>query len=164
MLSIPLVGVLAPLGLATFLASLISPYLAAIPASALALLLHAVTGAIQHLNHAQAAGLSADLRVPGPTLARVLAALACIAFCCWAVRRSRAFAWTALAALPLAAAFALWPSPAAVHPHTLEVTAIDVGQGDSILVVSPSGRAMLIDAGGPTGRISGAKARRRRFP
>ena len=153
MLSIPLVGVLAPLGLATFLASLISPWLAALPGSALALLLHAVTSAIQRISHAQAA----DLRVPGPTLAHAFAALACIAFCCWAVRRSRAFALTAIAALALAAAIVLWPSAPAVHPNTLEVTAIDVGQGDSILVVSPTGRTMLIDAGGPTGAAANAE-------
>ncbi|MGA1983967.1 MAG: ComEC/Rec2 family competence protein [Acidobacteriaceae bacterium] len=153
MLSIPLVGVLAPLGLATFLSSLISPYLASIPASALALLLHAITCAIQRISHAQAA----DLRVPGPNLAHALAALACFTFCCWAVRRSRRGALAAVLALPLAAASALWPSPPIVHPNTLEVTAIDVGQGDSILVVGPTGRAMLIDAGGPTGAAANAE-------
>jgi competence protein ComEC len=153
MLSIPLVGVLAPLGLATFLASLINPYLAALPGSALALLLHAITSAIQYISHAQAA----DLRVPGPTLAHALAALACIAFCCWAVRRSRALTVAAVFVLPLAAALALWPSPPVVHPSTLEVTAIDVGQGDSLLVVGPTGRVMLIDAGGPTGAAANAE-------
>jgi competence protein ComEC len=153
MISIPLISVQVPLGIATFLLSLVSPWLAAIPGSALALLLHAITAAIGHISHAQAA----DLRVAGPTVAHALAALACIAFCCWAVRRSRAFAIAALVALPLAAAIALWPSPPAVQLNQLEVTAIDVGQGDSLLVVGPSGPAMLIDAGGPTGAAANAE-------
>jgi competence protein ComEC len=52
MISIPLVAVLATLGLVTFLASLISPWFAALPGSALALLLHAAAGAIHRISHA----------------------------------------------------------------------------------------------------------------
>ena len=37
----------------------------------------------------------------------------------------------------------------------LEVTAIDVGQGDSLLLVSPEGLAMLIDGGGTIGPFRG---------
>jgi competence protein ComEC len=153
MICIPLIAVLASFGLATFLASLISPWLAALPGSVLALLLHGVTGVINRISHAPAA----DLRVPGPTLTHALLAVACFAFCCWAVRRSRATAWAAVAVLALAAAIVLWPTPPAVHPNQLEVTAIDVGQGDSLLVVGPTGCAMLIDAGGPTGAAANAE-------
>jgi len=153
MVCIPLIAVLASLGLVTFLASLISSWLAALPASALALLLHAVTGAINRISHAQVA----DLRVPGPNLLHALLAAACLAFCCWAVRRSRALVLAAIAVLALAAAIVLWPVPPAVHPNQLEITAIDVGQGDSLLVVGPTGRAMLIDAGGPTGAAANAE-------
>ena len=72
MVSIPLVAVLVPLGLTTFLASLVSPWLAALPASFLALLLHSITALITRGSRFP----SADLRVPGPTLAHALAARA----------------------------------------------------------------------------------------
>jgi competence protein ComEC len=153
MVSIPLVAVLAPLGLTTFLASLVSPWLAALPASFLALLLHSITALITRVSRFP----SADLRVPGPALTPALVAVACFGLCCWAVRRSRTHAWAAVALLPLAAAIVLWPEPAALHPGQLEVTAIDVGQGDSLLVVGPSGRTMLVDAGGPTGAAANAE-------
>ena len=42
-------------------------------------------------------------------------------------------------------------------PGVLEVTAIDVGQGDSLLAVAPGGETMLIDAGGPVGRGGNAE-------
>src|SRR6185312_6383254 len=34
------------------------------------------------------------------------------------------------------------------EPRQLEMTAIDVGQGDSLLVASPEGKLMLVDGGG----------------
>ncbi|HEY6376906.1 MAG TPA: ComEC/Rec2 family competence protein [Edaphobacter sp.] len=76
------------------------------------------------------------------------------AFCCWAVRHSRKWTGLAVIALPLIAAMVLWPARAATSQQVMEVTAIDVGQGDSLLVVSPEGRTMLVDAGGPVGAVA----------
>ncbi len=39
-----------------------------------------------------------------------------------------------------------------VSPHKLEVSFLDIGQGDAILITTPSGKQMLID-GGPTQKI-----------
>ncbi len=146
--SIPLVAVLAPLALVTFLLSLVSAWLAAIPAAATALVLHAITGIIARIGGTHLA----DWRIPGPSLAVTAIAVLGWATCCWIVRRSRTQAIIAAAALPAIAAMLLWPEPPLRTPGALEVTAIDVGQGDSLLVVGPEGRNMLIDAGGPVGR------------
>jgi competence protein ComEC len=45
----------------------------------------------------------------------------------------------------------LIPPMPQIHRNTMELTAIDVGEGDSLLVVSPTGKTLLIDAGGPVG-------------
>jgi competence protein ComEC len=152
--SIPMVAVLAPMALLAFVASLVSPWLAMLPAAATALMLHGITAVIAHVSHAR----GADWRVPGPSL--VLIAIACFAWaiCCWAVRHSRKTAWLAVGLLPVMAVLVLWPEPPIVTHAALEVTAIDVGQGDSLLVVSPEGRTMLVDAGGPVGRAGNASA------
>ena len=77
---------------------------------------------------------------------------------CWAVRRSGRWALGAVALLPLVALMVLWPERAVRTPGSLEVTAIDVGQGDSLLVVGAEGRTMLVDAGGPVGGVTEAAA------
>ncbi len=151
--SIPLIAVLAPVALITFLLSLISLWLATVPAAATALLLHGITAIIDHVSRLY----GADWRVPQPPPAAIFAALALWACCIWAVRLSRRSAWLAVLTLPVAAVLLLWPYPAATTPNALEVTAIDVGQGDSLLVVNPQGSTMLIDAGGPTGRAANAE-------
>lgn len=154
MLSVPLVTVLAPMAVVTFCAMLVSPVLAMLPGAATALLLHGITNGIGRVSQIRAA----DMRVPGPVWWVVLLAVVGWGFCCWAVRRSRAWSWVAVAVLPLIAVMVLWPERPVTSPGTLEVTAIDVGQGDSLLVVSPEGKAMLVDAGGPVGGPSEAAA------
>ena len=146
--SIPLVAFLAPPALVTFLLSLVNAWLAAISAATTAFLLHAITATISLIGK----NPLADWRIPGPSPIVAAVAIVCWAVCCWLVRRSRTSALFAATALPLIAALILWPESPLFTTDTLEVTAIDVGQGDSLLVVSPEGRTMLVDAGGPVGR------------
>jgi competence protein ComEC len=148
MIVIPLIAALAPAGVATFAASLVSPWAAVLPGAVTALLLHGIQAAIARLG-----GLAvADVRVPGPAWWVAGVALAGWIGCCWAVRRGRWGAWLTVGALPVIAALVLWPEPVHRTRGALEVTALDVGQGDSLLIVGPDGKTMLIDAGGPVGR------------
>ena len=159
MLSVPLVAVLAPIAVITFCASLLSPWVAMLPGAATALLLHGVTGIIGRVSVVHAA----DLRVPAPVWWVALLAIMTWAFCCWAVRRSRGWAWAAVAVLPLVPLIVLWPEPAIASPGMMEVTAIDVGQGDSLFIVGPDGSTMLLDAGGPVGGVTEAAEATSRF-
>jgi competence protein ComEC len=144
---VPIVTMLAPLAVVTFCASLLSPWIATIPSSVTAALLHSVANVIARISHIH----SADLRIPGPIWQITLLAVIGWALCCWAVRRSLRWTWTGVAVLPLIAAIVLWPAGTATTAHMMEVTAIDVGQGDSLLLVSPEGQTLLVDAGGPVG-------------
>ena len=150
MLSVPLVAVLAPMAVLTFCASLASPWLAMLPDAATGLLLHGITAVIGGVSAVHAA----DLRVPPPVWWVAALAVAAWAFCCWAVRRSNAWAWSAVTILPLVALAVLWPERADTSAGAMEITAIDVGQGDSIFVVAPDGATMLVDAGGPVGSVT----------
>lgn len=58
---------------------------------------------------------------------------------------------TLTALVLLAAAYSWWRLLSPVAPTQLEITILDVGQGDAILIEAPSGRRVLID-GGPSGQ------------
>jgi competence protein ComEC len=154
-IDIPLLSVLLCIAIITFLASLLSSWVALIPAAITALLLHLMRFTVDRVQNLSIA----NLRTPEPAPLALALACVCILYCCWALRaqRRRIFATGVVVALliPLAV---LYPTPPQLHPGDLEVTAIDVGQGDSIFVVSPAGETMLVDAGGPTGRGENAPA------
>jgi competence protein ComEC len=153
--SVPLVSLLVPLALATFLLSLLSLWAAALPGALTSAMLHGVGWFIARIS----AGRLGDLRVAEPAWWVCALALAGVAFSCWASRRRR-WSWAALGVLPLVVALVLWPEKPMVVPGKLEVTAIDVGQGDSLLVTGPGARSMLVDAGGPVGGLGPLMAMR----
>ncbi len=142
---IPLASVLMPAAVAAVALSYVASWLAYVPALITAYCLDLLTGTVRLVGHFRLS----DVRVPTPTLAMSLAAAVAFAITLLLARRRALAALLGMSAL---LASALW---IAAYPHAsqmqrglLEVTAIDVGQGDSLLLVTPQGRTVLLDSGG----------------
>ncbi len=146
---VPLTAVLTPMAMVAVLLSYVGAVLAWLPTSLTTVLLHGITGSVRLLGGARAS----ELRVATPTAAALLVFGAAFALAMMVARRQRAWAISGLAAMLAASAWiALVPPTPQLRAGLLEVTALDVGQGDSLLVVSPQGRTLLVDAGGLTGQ------------
>ena len=147
LIGLPLLALLLPLALLTFLLGCIHPLLA-LPSGALtALLLHAISWLIHLFGNLSVSGI----RTPGPANWSLCVFAAVWISALWMVRLSSRWRMAGLTAVCIGSLLVLWPAHPVIHKGVLEVTALDVGQGDSILVVTPDGRTMLVDAGGPIG-------------
>jgi competence protein ComEC len=149
MMVIPLASLLLPLGIVATLLSHLSPTAAYAPSVLTALVLHAITGTVSLLGGTQ----FAELRIATPAYTTMLFAAAAYLFAIFTMRRHRYVAAAGLVMLGSATVWMALPPSPRLHPEVLEVTVLDVGQGDSILVVSPEGRTLLIDGGGPLGFV-----------
>ena len=152
-LIVPLLTILLPSAMATLLTVLILPAAAVAPAVLTAGILHAVLWVI----HLFGNSMTGDLRTPTPSIVAVVLWMTCSAFAIWVIRQRRFAVSVALASLGAAACIAILPHHIVYRHGALEVTTIDVGQGDSLLVVTPEGKTLLVDAGGIAGASPDSK-------
>jgi competence protein ComEC len=146
---LPLLLILMPAALLTLLLLFIWPHAAVVPASIAAVFLHFGVGLVR-LFGSMALG---DFRIPAPLLWQSAAFCALLGVAIVLAHRalSTASLWparAAWAALLLAAAAAVLPRPIEHPRNALLVEAIDVGQGDSLLLITPDGKTLLVDGGG----------------
>ena len=137
--TVPLVGVAAPAGLAALLTNRPEPLSVAAWAA----------GGIRRAAAWSARGGLSERRVPPPP--GWLAALSGLSLVGWAAGLSKGgrVMWAGTAgALAAFVVVVSHPFPARIEPGKLELTAIDVGQGEALLLGLPDGSAALVDAGG----------------
>ena len=160
-----LTGMIVPLGFLTLLATFVWARLSLLLARMLGFLATSLLAIVKWVS----AWPRVSYRVPGPPIWLIVAflvALICVAVAARAAvalrtnrlaRREfappiRPLEWTAIVALvALTALVATHPFAPILNRGKLEVSVLDVGQGDSIFTAFPDGRTMLIDGGGQPG-------------
>jgi competence protein ComEC len=158
--AVPLTGIVVPLGFVTLGGALLFPGLARL----LAVPLTSTTLALVHIVRWFARQPKWSYRIPGPHLWLVVAFFVFALLLATTLRmvhpwRHRVASGLGSGLLVCSLLIALFPFSPAWSAAKLEVSVLDVGQGDSLFVVSPRGKTMLIDGGGAFGGFAGQNNR-----
>jgi competence protein ComEC len=148
MIAVPMTGVLLPAAAVALALS----YVWLPGARAIAPIASRALAVITWSAHGLAGLHFGSLRLPTPSPTRIVAVLAAFILALVLIRRR---AWLAAGGVAALVAASVWMTSSPALPQTtagvLEVAAIDVGQAESTLVITPQGRTILVDAGGPIG-------------
>ena len=157
--AVPLTGIIVPLGFLALGSGLMLPAVGRMVAAPLS----AITAMLLYIVHWFAGLPRWSYRIPKPhvwlvatffVVALLLAGAMRIAH----PRRSQVSSGLAASLMTCSLLIALFPFSPAWSAGKLELSVLDVGQGDSLFVVSPHGKTLLIDGGGAFSGFGGQRS------